>query len=126
MKRRAARANIIAVLLETLMAILHSLNHRKIQKNSWLAWELLVLQEGSSTIELDRMGTCIFCEVATHIELLERYTKLANRRATWKGANGAERRVFKCRNFNCQRLPHIPTKKKNILETELVFHGGLV
>ena len=30
MKRRPARAKIIAVLLDTLMAILHSLNHRSI------------------------------------------------------------------------------------------------
>jgi hypothetical protein len=102
MKRRPARAKIIAVLLETLMVIFHSLNHRKVQRNSWLAWELLALQEGFSAIELDRNWTCIFCEVATHVELLERHTKLANRLETLKAANGVERLVFKCSNFICQ------------------------
>jgi hypothetical protein len=35
MNRRPARANIIALLLDTFMAILHSLNHRNQQTNQY-------------------------------------------------------------------------------------------
>jgi len=54
---------------------------------------------------------CIFCAVATHIELLERHTKLANRRATWEAANGAESLVLQVQQFQplgvCLTFPQI-------------------
>ena len=55
--------------------------------------------------------TCIFCAVATHIEQLERHTKLANRRATWEAANGAESLVLQVQQFHllgvCLTFPRI-------------------
>jgi len=54
---------------------------------------------------------CIFCDVTTHIELLERHSKLANRRATWKAANGAESLVLQVQQFQllgiCLIFPRI-------------------
>ena len=73
MKRRPARAKLITVLLETLMAILHSLNHRwSITSSNWRA--------------ASACGTCLWWPCRPRRELIPHGAMVkACRRIDWRG-----------------------------------------